>query len=409
MSNRNLAILAVVAAVMVVWAIVQSTGTGTSSVRLSGPSYLIQGLDPADIGKIVIGTGDKAVTLRRTARGFVVANKDDYPVKISELNDLITKCVEIKTLQLYTEDPANHEQLGVTEDKATSIVKFFKNDPNSILLAGVIVGKYRELGEGTYVRLLPGNRVYIASEAPWIKNQPLDYIDRNLVEVDGDKIVSVTVAGPNETYTLKKEKEDGQIILENLPEGKKLKKSDAESVFMALRNLRCEDVQKSSKGLSFDRKYICKLNDAIEYTIRLAQKDNKTYVTCEARFTEPRPTKGRERESEEQLKEKETKLLAYDKAVAFTRRHKGWVYRIANWKSKYLTKKLEDLLEDAPKPKPRQPQKPQEPNAVSAGASPKQPAKQPAGPKPGAEPNQPAASEPNSPAPQDPNQPDTSS
>jgi hypothetical protein len=55
--------------------------------------------------------------------------------------------------------------------------------------------------------------------------------------------------------------------------------------------------------------------------------------------------------SEEQLKEKEAVLLAWEKATEFADKHKGWIYTITENKAKNLIKPLSDLLEidDTPK------------------------------------------------------------
>jgi hypothetical protein len=90
MSNRKLTILGIVAACMVVWAVVQSRISNRPRTAPDEPTYLIQGLNLARIGKIVVGTGEDAVTLARRGRGFVVANKDNYPANTGEINNLIT-------------------------------------------------------------------------------------------------------------------------------------------------------------------------------------------------------------------------------------------------------------------------------------------------------------------------------
>ena len=107
----------------------------------------------------------------------------------------------------------------------------------------------------------------------------------------------------------------------------------------------------------FDRQYMCRLKDSTVYALRIAQKDGKTYVTCVAEYTDTAPVEktpvnqGGKVESDEELKEKEAKLLARDNAKKFTTDHQGWAYQIADWKAKNLTKKLGDLLENEEKPK----------------------------------------------------------
>jgi hypothetical protein len=358
MSDKKLTILGIVAAVMVVWAVVQSHVSNRVKSESNEPAYLIQGLDTDEIGSIVLGTGEEKVTLKRENGHFVVTDKSDYPAKTSQINDLISKCLDIKTEEFVTDNPANLEDLEVTEDKASRMVKFMTPEPNSVLLAGVIVGKTEELGNGTYVRLLSNdkalnNKVYLTSNAPWFSTSATNYIDQDLVKAKRDDIVSVTVNSPNGQYTLKpKEGSKEDVVLENMPAGKKLKSSDARSVFTALTSLRFDDVKKRPADFTFDRQYVCKLRDSTVYTISLAKKDDKTYAACTAVFTDTTPVEkapvnqGGEVESEEQLKKKEAKLLGHDNAQKFATDHEGWIYEIADWKAKNLTKNLSDLLED---------------------------------------------------------------
>lgn len=345
---------------MVLWAIVQSRVSKRSGGEPARPAYLIQGLDPARVDNIVIGTGEAAFTLKRRGNSFVVVDKDNYPAKTSEINSLITKCLEIQTTEFVTDNPSNHEDLEVTEEKARSVVKFMKADPNSSLLTGVIIGKTKELGQGSYVRLLTSdpassNKVYVTSNAPWFGGGAMNYLDQELISAKRDDIESVTVSSLKGSYTLKTKEDSRDIVLENMPAGKKLKSSDAQSVFTALTSLRFDDVNKVSSDMAFEKQYMCRLKDSTVYALRIAQKDDKTYVSCVADFTDKTPVEkasidqGGQVESEEELKKKEAKLLARDNAVKFTTRHQGWAYQVAEWKAKNLTKEIAELLEDEEK------------------------------------------------------------
>jgi len=354
MSNKKLIVLSIVAGLMIVWAVAQSRVSSKPKPESSKPTYLIQGLNPDDIGSIVLGTGEDKVTLKRQGRFFVVTNKDNYPAVTSKVNELISKCLDIKTGELYTEDKTNHKDLGVTEEDAERIVKFLKAD--SSLLTGVVIGKTRDQGAGNYVRLISDNKVYVAPERPWISSRAMDYIDQELISIDRDNVKSLTVSGPNEVYTLKTKGGSKNIVLENLPPGKRLKNSVARSVFSVLTNLRFYDVQKESTiedKLNFDKQLICKLKDSTVYTIKIAQQNNKTYITCRAEYTDKTPITQEEVKdaNESELKEKEARLLAHDKANEFSTKHKGWVYQIPEYKANNMTKKLSELLEAEPEPK----------------------------------------------------------
>lgn len=362
MSNRKLTILGIVAVFMVIWAVVQSHVSNRTKVESDKLTHLIQGLDPADIDSIVLKTTEETVTLKRQQGGFfVVVNKDNYPAKTSEINNLITKILEIQTLQFVTDNVSNHEDLGVTEEKANTVVKFFKTD--SSLLTGIIAGYAKEVGQGTYVRLASNDKVYVAPSLPWLSGMAMSYVEQELVSVKRDDIVSVTVSSANGQYTLKTTDDGKGVILENIPADKKYKSSDGDSVFTALTSLRCDDVKKKSGDLTFDKQYICRLKDSTVYTLKIAQKDDKTYAICEAEFTDKTPVLiSIKAQPQEELKEKETILFAQANALKFTQKHQGWVYEISEWKAKNLTKELSDLIEDEEKPKEKD--ESEDPNSI---------------------------------------------
>ena len=363
MSNKKLVILGIVAIAMLLWAVIQSRVSNRPPVASGEPTYLVQGLDPADIDSIVIGKGADAVTLKRRGDGFVVVNKENYPANTSQINDLISKCMEIERTQFVTDKAENYDDLEVTEDKARTVVKFFK--PDGKLLTGIIIGKTRDVGQGSYVKLASDDKVYVAQNVPWFSSGAMSFIDQQLTSIKRDDIASVTVSSPDGNYVLKA-KEGGGIEMENVPAGKKFKSTEGQNVFNALTNLSFSDVMKDSNDLTFDTRYVCILKDSTEYTVNIATKDNKTFVTCSAKFTEERPTSIRKDEPEEELKIKEAKLLADDKAKDFTAKHKGWVYEIADYKAKNLEMKLSDLLEDQKEPEKA---KSSEPNEVTPAES----------------------------------------
>jgi len=365
MSNKKLIVLGVVAVGMLIWAVIQSRVSNRGMFTTGKPTYLVQGLDTADIDSIILGKSDDAVAMKRQGSGFMVVDKENYPAKTSQINDLITKCLEIERSQFITDKAANHEDLEVTEEKARTVVKFLK--PDSTLLTGIIVGKTKELGQGSYVRLASDDKVYVAQSVPMFGSGAMSFIEQQLISVKREDIESVTASSPNSKYVLKAKENSRDIVLENIPAGKKFKSTEGQNVFNALTNLSFNDVKRSSDDMSFEKRYVCRLKDSTEYTIDIAAKDDKTYIACSAKFTEERPTTIRKDESEEELKAKEAKLLADDKAKVFTAKHQRWIYEIADYQAKNLTTELLDLIEDQEESEEKD--QPADPNEIMSSES----------------------------------------
>jgi hypothetical protein len=127
-------------------------------------------------------------------------------------------------------------------------------------------------------------------------------------------------SAPGSQYTLKP-KQDGQgAVLKNMPQGKKLKDTDSNRVLTALTDLRFTDVKKKSSTSQELKPVLSKLVPSI---VKGAEGDNKTHITCQADSMGERPTTIRRTESEQQLKGKESKLFADDKAKEFTAKHQA--------------------------------------------------------------------------------------
>jgi hypothetical protein len=348
MSNKKLSFLGITAIISVVLAVfVWQYDSNKKSVS-TGRGSLIQGLDPAAVAEISIQKAGASISLKRVDNGFAVANKSMYPASNREINELLTACLDVKTVEVCTKDKANHKDLGVAEENADGIVKFLDSKGN--IITGIVVGKEKE-NRMSYARLVNSDEVWLVQSVPWLKQSPTDYIATELVSVNKANIASVQVSSPDGKYTIAAEPNSGKAILQNTPAGKRQKDSDCDAVFIALENLIFDDVNAvaDKADLNFNREYTCLLADSTLYTISIAQKDSKTYVKCAAEFTDKTPVKKEQGvESEDALKKKEAKLLAKEKVVDFQKTCDGWVYEIAEYKAKNLIRPMSEIIEDIP-------------------------------------------------------------
>lgn len=352
MSNKNLTILGIVAALMIVLAVAQSRIANETGQSTAGTAKLIQGLNPDDIEKITIGTGDEAVSLVRRGENFVAASKDYYPAENKAINQLITDCLDAEVGQVITSDAKNHEDLQVTESKAKTVVKFFGKEDK--LMTGLIAGPNDPETGGSHVRQANSDKVYFCRSLPWMRTDAMDYMNRELLDLDNKDITEVVVRSDEKIYRILSSEGD-KAALQDIPEGKKQKDAVVKQVFEALSSCNMADVSKDTNEFEFDKTYICKTKNNTVYTIKMAAKGGKYYAKLSCEFTgQQQVTKAQHKETEEELKEKEAILLAKDNAEQFNNRHTNWVYEIVDHKANNLTKKFDDLIEQVEQAKTEQ-------------------------------------------------------
>ncbi len=359
MSTKNLIILSVVAAITVTWAVIQSQVVHSRASRPQAKtfeeSFLIQGLDLSSIASIQIGTGDAPLKLVRQGTQFVIASKNDYPADTAKINTLLVSLADLRVSELVTDNAENHESLHVTEENAENLIKFF--DRNDALITGVVVGSRHAVEGGSgasqsYVRLLSSSNVYLSEGVPTASKSAIDYMNKELVAVKLDEIEKITVARPDSAYTLTGAPDDEQpvYILDNLPEGKQIQESQAQSLFSAFTNVSFQDVRQDdefAQSLNPVGSVICYLKNHVAYTIDILKDEEKSYAKVKAEYLDTTPIVKENRvETDEELKAKEAKLLARDHADSFTQAHQGWLYEIAQWKADGLLKARDELVED---------------------------------------------------------------
>lgn len=350
MTNRSLAIVAVVAAVMLVVTTCIYSPRKPATGGLVKGSLLIQGLDPEKIGGIEITKGDDTVTLSADGEGgFTVKEKDDYRASVKKINDALIEWLDIACTAEVTTSAKNHAELGVTEDADDAVVVTIKNTDGADLV-GFVKGKSPEKGSGAYVRRLGDDTVYVCDSALYINSDPMDYIDKGLFSVKKEDVEKIVVKTGEDNYTLIRG-DDGELALESVPEGKQAKDSEVKEAANALSSVNATDVMPvGSIEVEWNSLYECRLTSGLVYTVKLAEKDGDFYLQLAAEG----PGVGRvtitKTESEEELKKKETLLLAADTAKTFAQRHAGWAYKTSEWTAKKMKKPLDELVEDIPAP-----------------------------------------------------------
>jgi len=305
---------------------------------------LIQGLDTSQIAFIEIAVDGNKNVLKRQEDKFVLPSKGEYPANTETVNRLLRMCTDIVVSGSITDKIQDHKSLGVTLEDADTFVKFLKEDRS--LLAGLVVGKSDPQGLGRFVRSLPSASVYVTQEVPSIGEDIIQFVDQELLTLHIDDVNSVKVISIEGKHTLVPQK-DGSIAIR---EGTHAGKNVNDNVIKILCNLsfvdiiRKEGIQNES---NFSHVYILGMKDSTEYVCLVSQRNNDIFVAITSDFTDKNPVtiKPGEVESPDALRAKEAKLIAKKHAMNFSKKHKGWLYRISKESGRHLIQRIESLIE----------------------------------------------------------------
>ena len=221
------------------------------------------------------------------------------------------------------------------------------NQPLASLLVGrTRFGRQGTAGDGTFVRLADQNQVWLAQGRVAVEREPARWLERRLADVARERIASARVVAADGTVlAISREKPaDEDFALADIPDGKKIKSPfDVNLVASALEGLELEDVRKAD-GLAFsaDADYAeYRSFDGLVVRAARAQDGTDVWVRFDASFDpvsalDPLPEAAKLKSAEDVAKE----------VAALNARTAGWAYRLPSYKIEYMTRSLNDLVED---------------------------------------------------------------
>lgn len=221
-------------------------------VALSQP--LVPGLEQ-DINEVsalrVRGPGDVLLaSIRRTDAGWVLAEKDDYPVDANVLREYLLKLARAKRVEAKTDNPALYYKLGVEEISV-------KDHPGSqIEIDGLaqpvklILGRNVPRGAGTYARHVSEAQSWQSDADLAVEKTPANWLQRELVDLASGRVLRVSVqpaTGPALQIVRAEPGGGGDFALANLPKGREpASEFVADATAGLLSGLRFDDVLRTA-------------------------------------------------------------------------------------------------------------------------------------------------------------------
>ncbi len=351
MNAKTLNILAIVALVLVVATLWEASRSPAVEFEFNAGQLLVPDLDPGRVDQVVVKKGDDEVTLQRSGRSFRVASLNNYQASNKEVNSLLSQVTDIRCAAKVSDSDGAFADLGVAEDsEGATFARFLDADGNEIL--AVVVSESKEGVQ--HVRLAGSPTVFRTEGYVSLRTRGLDFIDKQLLNLQRDDIASVQVTpAASRPYTI--ENGDDGVKLVDVPDGMKVKGTEPDGVLGAVTYLSFTDLKPAAdvSELEFASRFVATTDAGAEYSFELAHDEeaDKWYLRGKARYTGPdintlTVTRGAEGEEADAEIEKNKAWLDAAKATdQFAQKHQGWVYEVGSWKAKSMTKAFDELVE----------------------------------------------------------------
>jgi hypothetical protein len=341
--RRNLAILAVLAVLFLVWAVV---ALWQQSVQLS-PKYNPTPMFPDlphqanSVARVHVASksGSFDVALK-PGKGWVVSSRNDFPASFAEVNRTVVGLATLQTLEPKTARADWLHYLDLDAPPKGNGVLITLADAQGHTLASIIMGKSQDIGDqsgasGIFVRRADSTQSWLAKSVFQPKTDLTEWYDKNLVDIDRARIAEtdVTPVG-SPAYSVKRDKpKDADFKLVNMPAARDLSyPGAADGVGAAVVGLTFDDA-KPAKGMDFSKalKVVTRTFDGLTLIIQAIQQGQDTWATVSA---EAAPGKAK----------------AAREAKAIDAKTSGWAYKLPPYKGQQLMTKLDSLLKPPPAP-----------------------------------------------------------
>lgn len=332
-----------------------------------------------DITRIRIKQTDGELTLAKVDDTWTVKERWNYPANFSEVGDLLRKLWDLKAVQTLKVGPSQYGRLQLlspaTEKGNTNTATLLEvHDKGDKVVRSILLGKKATrnsesaspFGGGDY----PVGRYVALSDNPqavWLTSETLTdvepkadrWLNKDFFKVEKLRSIAVTHPGGTNSWKLTREKEGGDLELQEKNAGEEFDKNKAYSAGNALSYPSFNDVvDPSSKAedLGMDHAFVAKLEtfDNFVYTVRTVKAkgtNDENYslqVAVNADLVKQRtPGKDEKPEDKDKLdKEFQEKLKKLEDKLKQEKGYEKWTYVVSKWTIDPLLKERKDLLAD---------------------------------------------------------------
>ena len=309
------------------------------------------------INEIRVQSGSGILNLTKQNNIWVVAQADNYPALFTRIRETAIGLGSMRLLAEKTTNPDYYPELGVEDPEAegTSSSQLTVIDDNGNTLASLIIGNDQHSSSasgrgGQYVRLPDAGPALLVEGNLDVSTEPMDWIDRNLLDIDPERVMKIEFAAPDESYSLQRN-DDGRLNLNNIPEGKQARPDYVINRLEGmLDNLRIEGVRADTGTVdpqTGTQTTITTL-DGLTVSIYSWAEDGNHFARFQFHYTSAQVAE--EVQDTPDSADPGNTANVQEEADALSITTSGWTYLIPAWKFELFTRKLDDLVEDIPQP-----------------------------------------------------------
>ncbi len=304
----------------------------------------------------------ETLRLRRDDSGhWGLESRGGYSADPKRLRKLLLAASRFRALEPRTGNPERFAKLGVEDPDAegSDSTRLRLLDREGDALLDVIVGNTRSaagrLGEEeVYIRLPGASRAWLAAPALPVKGEPVEWLDRRIVDVAGERLARIVVRHPDgETLIFRRgEKEEAGMELEGVGEEEKIKAPwRLRQVTRLFEHLDLDDVARADeRPLDRDKavKVEAETREGLKLIAWIAEGEGSgSLIQLEATAVE------REGDEAAETGNTDEKTPApREESEAINARVTGWTYTIPRYMADYVRIHRGDLVE--PKSNPEQ-------------------------------------------------------
>ncbi len=232
--TRTNQVLSVLLIAQIILAVFLLAPDDAGSIQAAGP--LLAGFEPDNVVKITVedGTGSSVVVQKSEQDEWVLPDKDNYPVQMSRVQDLLNGLKGINRNRLIARNPANHSRLRVaSNDYERLITVELADGTKQVVYLGSASG-----ASAAHVRLDGEDTVYLTNAlASWqVPARLTSWINTTYFTVPRDRIVALQIENANGVFQLQKADDGWRLV--GLEEGETFDPQSVERLLTGVSTIR---------------------------------------------------------------------------------------------------------------------------------------------------------------------------